>query len=235
MIRFDAVKKCYGEETKVFDNLNLEIEEGDLVFLTGESGSGKTTVIMMLLREIVADSGEITFFGKNIGKFNKAQIPFFRRKIGVIFQDFKLIEELTVYENLYMAYLAIGGRKRDAENKITDVLTMMGIDGFHKRYPSQLSGGEKQKVCLARALLNNPKLLLADEPTGNLDPQSSVEILKLLELIHNHGTTIIMATHDISNVKSTLSADIYRMIHLKNGCAYEVSGNKSESVLSYGT
>lgn len=230
MIRFAGVKKSYGSDTVVFNDLSLEIEEGDFVFLTGESGSGKTTMIMMLLREILADEGVIEFYGKDIEKLRKAQIPYYRRRIGVIFQDFKLINELTVYENLFYAYLATGGRKADAEKKIIDILTMIGMDSFHKRYPRELSGGEQQKICLARALINNPKLLIADEPTGNLDPDSSREILKLLELIHNHGITIVMATHDIANVEHTLDRNIYRLIHLENKGAYEVlQGKRDES------
>ncbi|MCR5101439.1 MAG: ATP-binding cassette domain-containing protein [Butyrivibrio sp.] len=214
MIRFEGVSKSYGDDTPVLSDFNLDIENGEMVFLTGRSGSGKTTLIMLLLRELLAEKGRIIIEGKDIEKLGKNQIPYYRREIGVIFQDFRLIPDMTVYENLYTAILATGGRKSDAEKKITDVLTMLGIDRFHKRYPRELSGGEQQKVCLARALINNPKILLADEPTGNLDPNSSKEILKLLELVNKQGVTIIMATHDIANIEETLDENSYRRIRL---------------------
>ena len=215
MIRFENVYKSYGDDAPVLNDFNLNIERGEMVFLTGKSGSGKTTLIMLLLREQLAQRGRIVIDGRDIEKLSDGEIPFFRRDLGIIFQDFRLIPDMTVYENLYTAILATGGRKSDAEKKITDVLTMLGIDRLHKRYPKQLSGGEQQKVCLARALINNPKILLADEPTGNLDPASSKEIIKLIELVNSQGITVVMATHDIANIEETLDEKSYRMIKLE--------------------
>ncbi len=214
MIRFENVYKSYGDDTPVLKDFNLNIERGEMVFLTGESGSGKTTIIMLIMREQLAQKGSIMIEGRDIEKLGTNEVPYFRRNLGIIFQDFRLIPDMTVYENLYTAILATGGRLNDAEKKITDVLTMLGIDRLHKRYPRQLSGGEQQKVCLARAIINNPKILLADEPTGNLDPNSSKEILKLLKLVNDQGITVVMATHDITNIEETLEEGSYRMIKL---------------------
>ncbi len=200
MITFDHVKKEYKSEnevTRVYENFNETIEDGEFVVLTGESGCGKTTLIKMLLKEVEPQDGKIMVDGKDITRIERRKIPYYRRGIGVLFQDFRLIQNLTVYDNLVSAIIATGGSVREAEKKIVNVLTMLGIDNLHKRYPRELSGGEQQKVCLARAIINNPKILLVDEPTGNLDPTSSEEINRLLEIINEQGVTVIMATHDI--------------------------------------
>ena len=199
MITFNHVSKEYitkDNVSKVYDDFNEEIADGEFVVLTGESGSGKTTLIKMLLKETEPQSGSIIVDGQDISKLQRRQIPYYRRGIGVLFQDFRLIQNESVYDNLVNAILATGGSMKDAEKKIVNVLTMLGIDYLHKRYPREISGGEQQKVCLARAIINNPKLLLVDEPTGNLDPDASEEINRLLEVIHNQGITIVMATHD---------------------------------------
>ncbi|MBE5826543.1 MAG: ATP-binding cassette domain-containing protein [Butyrivibrio sp.] len=200
MIRFSHVTKSYETEdgkTLVYSDFSEDIEEGEFVVLTGESGSGKTTLIRMLLKEIEPDSGTITVDGRDIGKISKREIPFYRREIGVIFQDFKLIRNKSVYDNLVLAILATGGSYQGAEKKIVNVLTMLGIDNLHKRFPGEISGGEQQKVCLARAIINNPKVLLVDEPTGNLDPAASIEINRLLDVVNAQGITVVMASHDI--------------------------------------
>ncbi len=199
MIRFSHVTREYVTEdgrVLVYRDFSEVIEDGEFVVLMGKSGSGKTTMLRMLLKEIEPQSGEIIVDGKHLSEISRNQIPYYRRGIGVVFQDFRLIPDLTVYDNLVATILATGGTSRDAEAKITNVLTMLGIDRFHKRFPKEMSGGEQQKVCLARAVINNPKILLVDEPTGNLDPVSSAEIIRLLEIIHDQGVTIIMATHD---------------------------------------
>ncbi|MBQ9590477.1 MAG: ATP-binding cassette domain-containing protein [Butyrivibrio sp.] len=199
MITFNHVSKEYKTEdsvSKVYEDFNEEIEDGEFVVLTGESGSGKTTLIKMLLKETEPQSGSIIVDGQDISKLQRKQIPYYRRGIGVLFQDFRLIQNESVYDNLVNTILATGGSIKDAEKKIVNVLTMLGIDYLHKRYPREISGGEQQKVCLARAIINNPKLLLVDEPTGNLDPDASEEINRLLEVIHDQGITIVMATHD---------------------------------------
>ncbi|WP_051464972.1 cell division ATP-binding protein FtsE [Butyrivibrio sp. FCS014] len=200
MILFSHVTKSYVTEdgrTLVYRDFSEEIEDGEFVVLTGESGSGKTTLIRMLLKEVEPDSGTIMVDGRDIGKIPARDIPFYRRGIGVIFQDFKLIQNKSVYDNLVMAILATGGSYAGAEKKIVNVLTMLGIDNLHKRFPKEISGGEQQKVCLARAIINNPKVLLVDEPTGNLDPTSSMEINRLLDVVNAQGITIVMASHDI--------------------------------------
>lgn len=201
MISFHNVSKGFTTEEGsilVYRDFSEEINDGEFIVLTGESGSGKTTLLRMLLKETEPDSGRILVDGEDLGTIKRKDIPFYRRKIGVVFQDFKLIQELSVYDNLLTAILATGGAGKDADRKIVDVLTMLGIDGLHKRLPGEMSGGQQQKVCLARAVINNPKYLLVDEPTGNLDPASSAEIIRLLDVIHSHGITVIMATHDMS-------------------------------------
>ncbi len=199
MIRFAHVNKDYITEegtVGVYRDFCAEIEDGEFVLLTGKSGSGKTTLLKMILKEIEPESGEIFVNGQDLRKLQRREIPYYRRSIGVVFQDFRLMNEETVYDNLRSAILATGGSGASAEKKITDVLKMLGIDHLHKRFPNELSGGEKQKVCLARAVINHPKLLLADEPTGNLDPDSSAEVLRLFSIIHQRGTTVVMATND---------------------------------------
>ncbi len=216
MILFDKVKKHYeGTETPVLSCFSEKIGDGEFVILRGESGSGKTTVIKLLTKEIEPDSGEITVGSRVLSKIRKNELASYRREIGVVFQDFRLFKEYTVYSNLELAVSLTGGNRKSAEEKITNVLTMMGIDHLHRRYPGELSGGEQQKVCLARAIINNPVVLLADEPTGNLDPASSSGIAGLLSLIHRQGITIILATHDRDMV-GALSSEA-RIIELENG------------------
>jgi cell division transport system ATP-binding protein len=206
MITFTNVTKEYETEegnVSVYENFSEEIDEGEFVVLTGESGSGKTTMLKMLLKETNPESGEIVVDGHKLSEIKNKEIPFYRRGIGVVFQDFKLIPDLNVYDNLVAAILATGGSNKDAETKIINVLTMLGIDHLHKRFPKEMSGGEQQKVCLARAIINNPKILLVDEPTGNLDPVSSADIVRLLDIINNQGITVVMATHDIKVAASS--------------------------------
>ncbi len=185
----------------MFSSFSERIENGEFILLTGRSGSGKTTLLRFLLKEEEPDKGEIYVNGQLLSEVRRSDIPSYRRQIGVVFQDFRLFEEYTVYGNLEMTLLLTGGRRREAEQRVTAVLRMLGIDRLYKRYPKELSGGEKQKVCLARALINNPSIVLADEPTGNLDPEASVEIMRLMELIHRKGVTVLMATHDLAAVE----------------------------------
>ena len=201
MIIFSNVTKEYTTEdgiVSVYDNFSEEIGDGEFVVVTGESGCGKTTMLKMLLKETSPESGEIIVDGSRLSGIERKQIPFYRRGIGVVFQDFKLIQDLNVYDNLVAAIMATGGSGKDAEKKIINVLTMLGIDHLHKRFPRELSGGEQQKVCIARAIINNPKILLVDEPTGNLDPISSADIVRILDIINNQGITVVMATHDLA-------------------------------------
>ncbi|MBO4898864.1 MAG: ATP-binding cassette domain-containing protein [Lachnospiraceae bacterium] len=201
MITFEHISHRYETdegETVVYKDFNEQIADGEFIVLTGRSGSGKTTLLKMILKEIEPDEGIIRIDDKSIRDIRRRDIPFYRRNIGVLFQDFKLIPDVNVYDNLYYAILATGGSGKDAEKKITHVLTMLGIDRFHKRFPREMSGGEQQKVCLARAVINHPKILLVDEPTGNLGPLDSADMVRLLDIIHAQGITVIMATHDIS-------------------------------------
>ena len=200
MISFNHVYKEYVTKEKVnrvYSDFNEQIEDGEFVVLTGESGSGKTTLIKMLLKEVEPTKGSVIVDGKDITRLKRSQIPYYRRGLGVLFQDFRLVQTETVYDNLYSSILATGGSPKEAEAKIVNVLTMLGIDHLHKRYPRELSGGEQQKVCLARAIINNPGILLVDEPTGNLDPDASREINRLLDVVNAQGVTVVMATHDL--------------------------------------
>ena len=203
----DVYKKYEGEPVPVFRRLNEKIGDGEFVLLTGKSGSGKSTLIKLLLKETEPDSGEIIVDGKLLSDIGPSDIPYYRRGIGAVFQDFRLFEDYTAYGNLELVLSLTGGKSSDTETKISNILRLLGIDRLHRRFPSELSGGEKQKVCMARALINMPRILLADEPTGNLDPASSEEIIKLLEVAHRQGITVIMATHDLNTCMRLNTAD----------------------------
>ena len=199
MIDIRELRKTYDEsEGPVFDGFSEHVERGEFVLITGKSGSGKSTLIKLLLKETEPDSGVITVDGKNLAGIPRSGIPAYRRGIGVIFQDFRLFDDYTVYGNMELVLSLTGGRPKGAEQRIVNILRLMGVDHLHKRYPKELSGGEQQKVCMARALINSPSVLLADEPTGNLDPSSSAEIFRLMEVAHRQGVTVVMATHDIA-------------------------------------
>ncbi len=205
MISFENINKKYeGDERPVFQDFSEHIEPGELILITGKSGSGKSTLISMLLKDTEPDSGRIVVDRQDISLISRNKIPLYRRSIGVIFQDFKLFNEYTVYGNLELTLNITGGRLKDTEKRITDILKLLGIDRLYKRYPEELSGGEKQKVCMARAIINDPKILLADEPTGNLDPASSREIMRLINVVNRQGTTVLMATHDYGTAADIL-------------------------------
>ena len=211
-ISFENVTKTYQDtDTKVFENYNLMIEKGEFVILTGDSGIGKTTLLRLLLREIIPDSGKIRVGEYQLESLQESKVPFYRRKLGIIFQDSRLIETKTVYENICLAREVVGGRKKDSRKVITALCSFLGIAHLHKRYPKELSGGQKQKVCLARALVNYPDLILADEPAGNLSMEEAVEIMKLFHLIHRQGITVVIATHN----KESLVDIPYREILLE--------------------
>lgn len=202
MIELKNIVKKYGDTgTDVFRDLCIHIEDGEFILLTGKSGSGKTTLLRLLLKETDYDAGKLYVNDRDLNTISRREIPYYRREIGVVFQESRLIEGMTVYQNIEMARLVVGGNKKDAGNIIASLMVLLGISDLHKRYPLELSGGQKQKVCLARALVNHPHLLLADEPTGNLDPQSSQEIMQLFELIHRQGVTVIVATHELETAK----------------------------------
>ncbi len=195
MIELINVTKEYDNGTLALDGVNLKIENGEFVFLVGSSGAGKTTITKLLMREENVTSGSIYLYGEDITKITQKEIPFLRRKMGVVFQDFRLLEDRTVFENVEFAMRIVGASRREIRRRVPVVLNMVGLNYKAKMLPKELSGGEQQRVALARALVNNPSILIADEPTGNLNPQVAMEIMEIFESINKMGTTIIMATH----------------------------------------
>lgn len=197
MIVFEHVSKLYeGTNTLALNDISFHIQSGEFVALKGMSGSGKTTILSMILKDVNPTAGNIYINGKDISEIKNKDIPKYRSSIGMVFQDFKLVDDLNAFENIHLAYMLAGGRRQDAQRRITSVMSMLGIDHLHKRLPSQLSGGEAQKICIARAIVNQPSLLIADEPTGNLDPDSTKEIFSLLKLINSQKIAVFMASHD---------------------------------------
>ncbi len=211
-IILEHVTKVYEDtNSKVLDNFSMVVEKGEFVLLTGESGIGKTTLLRLLLRDINPDRGKIQVGEYDLGILPENKVPYYRRKLGVIFQDSRLINTKNVYENICLAREVVGGRKKDSRKVVTAICSFLKIADLYKRYPKELSGGEKQKVCLARALVNYPDLILADEPTGNLSYDESIELMKLFQLIHKQGVTVVIATHD----KESLGDILYREIILE--------------------
>ncbi|WP_441245865.1 cell division ATP-binding protein FtsE [Kitasatospora sp. McL0602] len=197
MIRFDNVSKTYPKQNRpALDNVSLEIEKGEFVFLVGSSGSGKSTFLRLCLREERPSTGEVHVLGKDLGKLSNWKVPHMRRQLGTVFQDFRLLPNKTVAQNVAFALEVIGKPKSAINKVVPEVLDLVGLGGKEGRMPGELSGGEQQRVAIARAFVNRPMLLIADEPTGNLDPQNSVGIMKLLDRINRTGTTVLMATHD---------------------------------------
>jgi len=213
LIEFKNVTKLYEDENYSLRDISFEIKKGEFVFLIGPSGSGKSTIIRLMLKEFEPSSGEIIIAGKNICKLQRKMIPFLRRNIGCVFEDFKLLPNKNTYENIAFALEVLGKPKYEIKTKVPQILELVGLEGKENNYPDQLSGGEQQRVSIARAFINKPPLLLADEPTGNIDPDISLEIIKLLARINNTGTTVVMATHDWSLVDIMKK----RVIELDNG------------------
>ncbi|MER0480236.1 cell division ATP-binding protein FtsE [Streptomyces sp. NBC_00400] len=197
MIRFDNVSKTYPKQNRpALRDVSLEIERGEFVFLVGSSGSGKSTFLRLLLREERVSHGHVHVLGKDLGKLSNWKVPQMRRQVGTVFQDFRLLPNKTVGENVAFALEVIGKPRGQIRKTVPEVLELVGLGGKEDRMPGELSGGEQQRVAIARAFVNRPMLLIADEPTGNLDPQTSVGIMKLLDRINRTGTTVVMATHD---------------------------------------
>lgn len=196
MIRLKDVEKVYENGTTALRGISFGIDDGEFVFLVGPSGSGKSTIIKLLTGEILPSGGRIMINGFSMSNISDRQIPYMRRTIGVIFQDFRLIGKKTVYDNLALAMRAVGASTKEIRNRIPYVLELVGLAGKEDRYPDELSGGEQQRVAIARALVNNPSTIVADEPTGNLDPGRSLEIMTLLERINALGTTVVVVTHE---------------------------------------
>ena len=196
MITLDHVSKSYSTGAPALNDVSLNIEQVEFVFIVGDSGSGKSTMIKLLLRELLPTSGNITVNGVNVAALKHRQIPKFRRNIGVVFQDFRLLKDRNVYENVAFAQRVVQTPTKEIRRNVPAILSTVGLAGKYKARPRQLSGGEQQRVALARALVNKPPILLADEPTGNLDPKNSWEIMKLLEEINEAGTTVLVVTHN---------------------------------------
>ncbi|MDT0267845.1 cell division ATP-binding protein FtsE [Streptomyces sp. DSM 44915] len=214
MIRFDNVSKTYPrQQAPALSGVSLEVERGEFVFLVGSSGSGKSTFLRLLLREERASTGTVHVLGKDLGRLSNWKVPQVRRQLGTVFQDFRLLPNKTVGENVAFALEVIGKPRGQIRKTVPEVLDLVGLGGKDDRMPGELSGGEQQRVAIARAFVNRPLLLIADEPTGNLDPQTSVGIMKLLDRINRTGTTVVMATHDAQIVDQMRK----RVIELERG------------------
>ena len=202
MIKLEHVSKSYSAGIPALNDVSLNIEEGEFVFVVGDSGSGKSTLIKLLLKELEPTDGTITINGRKLNKIRRRQIPKFRRNIGVVFQDFRLLKDRNIYDNVAFAQKVIGESNRSIKKNVPKLLSMVGLAAKYRSYPRQLSGGEQQRVAIARALINKPKILLADEPTGNLDANNAWEIMKLMEEINEQGTTVVVVTHNLEIVKA---------------------------------
>ncbi len=201
MIEFQNVSKVYNNGTEALHNINLKVEKGEFVFIVGSSGAGKSTFLKLIMCEERPNSGQIIVDGIDVSRIRKRKIPYIRRKMGIVFQDFRLIDHMTVYDNVAFAMRVVGASPRTIRKRVPYILSLVGLQHKAKHYPTELSGGERQRVGLARALVNNPSMIVADEPTGNIDPALSFEIVDLLSEINRRGTTVLMVTHEHSLVK----------------------------------
>jgi len=227
MIRFEQVSKTYdGQQRAALRDVSLEVEKGEFAFLVGASGSGKSTFLRLILREHRATRGRVFVAGRELNRLPSWRVPSLRRDIGTVFQDFRLLPGKTVHENVAFAMQVIGRSRKDINAKVPETLELVGLEGKGKRMPEELSGGEQQRVAVARAVVNGPKILIADEPTGNLDPATSVGIMKLLDRINRSGTTVLMATHDSTIVDQMRK----RVIELDEG---RVVRDQSKGVYGY--
>jgi cell division transport system ATP-binding protein len=213
IIVLENVSKAYQTGAPALDGVDLTIKRGEFVFIVGDSGSGKSTLIRLLLRELVATSGYINVMGYDLNRIRHRKIPKFRRNLGIVFQDFRLLKELTVYDNVAFAQRVVQVSGKEIRRNVPSILATVGLAGKYKAKPRQLSGGEQQRVALARALVNRPSILLADEPTGNLDPKNSWEIMKLMDQINENGTTVIVVTHN----REIVNAMQKRVVTMKRG------------------
>ena len=196
MIEFNEVTKSYSVGTKALQGVSMQIEDGEFVFLVGPSGSGKSTIIKLITGELRPTTGTVHVNGYSLERIRKREVPYLRRTVGVVFQDFRLIENKTVYDNVAFAMRVVGARGKEIRERVPYVLELVGLETKSRRHPGELSGGEKQRLAIARALVNNPSTIIADEPTGNLDPARSFEIMSLLQEINNLGTTVLVVTHE---------------------------------------
>ena len=227
MVQMNDVRKVYeSSNTLALDGIDLTIKEGEFVFLVGPSGSGKTTLMKLITGEIKATSGSVTVNDFDMVKIRRRKLPKMRRTLGVIFQDYRLIENMTVYDNVAFAMRVVGASHKEITKRVPYVLELVGLEGREKRLPTELSGGEQQRVAIARALVNNPRMIVADEPTGNLDPVRSLELMLLFEKINEMGTTILVVTHE----KELVNAFSKRVITIDGG---QLIGDGMDGYYSY--
>ena len=196
MIQFNDVVKSYQQGNNALNGVTMQIEDGEFVFLIGPSGSGKSTIIKLITGELKPTSGTVHVNGYSLERIRRREIPYLRRTVGVVFQDFRLIDKMTVYENVAFAMRVVGAREKEIKDRVPYVLELVGLENKMDRHPNEMSGGEQQRLAIARALVNNPSTIIADEPTGNLDPERSFEIMSLLQEINNLGTTVLVVSHD---------------------------------------
>ena len=196
MIQFNDVVKSYQQGNNALNGVTMQIEDGEFVFLIGPSGSGKSTIIKLITGELKPTSGTVHVNGYSLERIRRREIPYLRRTVGVVFQDFRLIDKMTVYENVAFAMRVVGAREKEIKDRVPYVLELVGLENKMDRHPNEMSGGEQQRLAIARALVNNPSTIIADEPTGNLDPERSYEIMALLQEINNLGTTVLVVSHD---------------------------------------
>ena len=213
MIDFNDVVKSYSVGTQALKGVSMQIEDGDFVFLVGPSGSGKSTIIKLITGELKPTSGSVHVNGYSLERIRKREIPYLRRTVGVVYQDFRLIDNMTVYDNVAFAMRVIGAREKEIRERVPYVLELVGLQNKSRRHPTELSGGEQQRLAVARALVNNPSTIIADEPTGNLDPSLALDIMNLLQEINNLGTTVLVVTHALELVDRFHK----RVIALKDG------------------
>ena len=224
MIEFRGVHKTYDTGIKALKDINIRIDKGEFVFIVGASGAGKSTFLKLIMREEVANAGEVIVNDFKLSKLRRKEIPYLRRTMGIVFQDFRLINSMTVFDNVAFAMRVIGSSKRDVRRRVPYILGLVGLQNTARSFPLELSGGEQQRVGLARALVNNPSLIIADEPTGNIDPEMSYEIMELLTEINRRGTTVLVVTHEHDLVKSVRR----RVIEIQDGCVVSDSSGPRE-------
>lgn len=208
------VSKVYDNGVVALNNVNIDIEKGEFVFVVGSSGAGKSTFIKMILREVLPSKGRLIVNGRDVMTMKESEVPYLRRGLGIVFQDYRLLPDKTVYENVAFAMQVIEAPRREMQKRVNNVLDLVGLKEKFKSFPSQLSGGEQQRVAIARAIVNSPMIVIADEPTGNLDPETSWDIMDIFKRINKTGTTIVMATHD-KNIVDTMQR---RVVAIENGC-----------------
>ncbi len=230
MIEFQSVYKTYDTGSHALNDVNLHIDDGEFAFIVGSSGAGKSTFLKLIMREETPTSGEVIVNNFRLSRLRRKEVPFFRRTMGIVFQDFRLIDTMTVYDNVAFSMRVIGKSRREIRRRVPFVLQLVGLQEKGGRYPKELSGGEQQRVGLARALVNNPSLIIADEPTGNVDPQMSHDIVELLTQINEKGTTVLMVTHEHELVHQF----DHRVITLKDGHIVSDTGRRATATTKAG-